>query len=114
MGPRYVYEQKLLMRDILSRPSTSVRTAVLNDDEDAIVGYAVLGGVSEGHEALIPAVFYAFVKPDFRKMGVANSLLGDLEHRQVTYTHKPAYPLRSDLPKPENWTFSYYRNWNDV
>lgn len=107
MGPRYVSEQKALCNEILDRKSTTVRVACDPDDEDAIFGYAVVGSL----DTLIPRVYYVYVKSEARKLGVATSLLEDLRDRSVVYTHKPVRTLACVLPKPENWTFSFYRNW---
>ena len=107
MGPRYISEQKSLINDILSRASTEVRVAVVPDDDDAILGYAVVGHL----KTLLPRIYYVYVKSEARKLGVATSLLEDLKARQVVYTHKPARTLAAVLPKPENWVFSYFRNW---
>lgn len=107
MGPRYVSEQKTLCNAILDRPTTAVRVACLPDDDDAIMGYAVVGHL----DTLLPKIYYVYVKSEARKLGIATTLLGDLRDRTVTYTHKPARTLAAVLPKPETWLFSYYRNF---
>ena len=107
MGPKYISEMKELVNNILSRPSTEVRVAVVPDDDDAILGYAVVGHL----QTLLPRVYFTYVKAEARRLGVAGSLLQDLKGRQVIYTHKPARTLAAVLPKPENWVFSYFRNW---
>jgi GNAT superfamily N-acetyltransferase len=107
MGPRYISEIKELIRDILARPSTETRVAVAPDDDDAIFGYAVVGHI----DTLLPRVYFTYVKQESRNLGVASSLLADLKGRQVVYTHKPARTLADKIPKPNNWIFSYFRNW---
>ena len=107
MGPRYISEQKQLINDICSRTTTKVRVAVTKDDDDAILGYAILGHTEE----LLPILYFTYVKAEARKLGVATRLLSDLRDRQVIYTHKPARTLAAVLPKPDLWVFSYYRNW---
>jgi len=107
MGPRYISEMKGMINDILDRPSTKIRTAVLPEDDDAILGYAVVGHL----ETLTPRVYFVYVKQEARKLGIAKDLLGDLRDRQTIYTHKPNRTLAMMLPKPDLWTFSFFRNW---
>lgn len=108
MGPRYISEQKELINDILSRPTTQTRVAIVPDDDDAILGYAVLGHL----DTLLPRVYFVYVKQHARKLGIATALLHGLKERQVIYTHKPANTLASALPKPAMWIFSFFRNWD--
>ena len=107
-GPQYLQEMKSLIRSILARPDTEVRVAVLPDDDDAIVGYAVVGRV----KTLLPTVYFCYTKldPPVRRMGIAKTLLADLKDRQVVYTHKP--PRHLEIPIPKLWEFSYFSNWS--
>jgi hypothetical protein len=107
MGPQYVSEMKALIREILSRSSTEVRTAVAPDDDDAIFGYAVLGHLA----TLLPRLYFCYVKPESRNLGIATAMLYDLRERQVVYTHKPARSFADKVPRPKLWIFSYFRNW---
>ena len=131
MGPTYISDQKALIRRILERPRTEVRTAVdaAPDGDDVIFGFAVVGDV----RTLIPLIYFCFVKRDVRRMGVCTALLGDLRDRQCLMTHKPhqravdiwdandkkivtASPMDPNgigdlIPKPKLWSFNYYRNW---
>ena len=56
-------------RSILAHPSTVLRVAVLPDDEDAILGWAVIT------DAVPPRCRYVYVRKDARGQGVAKVLL---------------------------------------
>ena len=96
--PRAVFfkHHHAVLDGILSRNPT-VRLAVMPDDPSVVFGWAV----SEGSK-----LHYLYVKPDFRKYGIAKALLADLP-RPFTFTHY-TYILR-DLEKHlQGCTFNPY------
>ena len=106
-GPHYVSEQKGLIRDILSRPTTELRVACVLEDIDAILGYAVVGLVCDPE----PRAYYAYTKAEARRLGIARALLADLLDKPVCYTHRPQSTLADAIPRPPLWYFSYFKNW---
>jgi ribosomal protein S18 acetylase RimI-like enzyme len=121
MGPHYMSEQKELVRRILSWPTTIVRVAADKEDDEAIHGYAVTSESTD--ESKETRLYYIYVKHDARRLGIANALIGHLRNRPVTYTHKPkgtpcvhctGQALADVLPRPSQWTFSYFANFTEI
>ena len=82
LGANYRQQHARLIWDWL--PISTVRVACDTDQEDAILGFAVfhLPGL-QWH------LHHVFVRPDFRRFGIARALLADLEGpRPVVYTHQ--------------------------
>ena len=73
--------QKVLDR-ILVSPETKIKVLVLKEDDRVIVGYIVYQD---------PQVHFIYVKPAFRKEGVASELLEDMglprDLKDVQYSH---------------------------
>ena len=57
--------------------SSSLRVAHLEDDPAVILGYALVAP---------PTLHYVYVKPSFRRFGIARALLAHVQ-RPFTYTH---------------------------
>ena len=76
--PRDVFfaEHHKVIDRVLGR-GASVRVAALPDEPDVILGWAVTEG---------PVVHYVYVKPDFRRYGLAKALLAHVQ-RPFTYSH---------------------------
>jgi hypothetical protein len=68
--PVFFQVYKVLIAQILNRPTTEVRLALLNDDEDVCVGWAVVEG---------DVLHYVYVKGDInaRRNGIAKRLVGE-------------------------------------
>lgn len=81
----------IFARDII------VRLAVLPDDESVVLGWLV------GEPGV---VHYVYVKPAFRRYGIARALLSGLE-TPFTYTHS-TYTLRDLHPRLEGCEFNPY------
>jgi GNAT superfamily N-acetyltransferase len=65
-GDSYFSSYQKYIGLILSRPSTLVRLAVLTDDHDVVLGWAVVEGA---------ILHYVHVHKDHRKQGIATSLV---------------------------------------
>jgi len=96
--PRDVFfaEHHKVIDRILAR-GASVRLAVLPDEPDVVLGWAVVEW---------PIVHYVYVKPPFRKHGIAQALLQDVP-KPFTYTHW-THIMRELHPKLTGCTFNPY------
>lgn len=99
--PRAVFftEHHKVIDRIMARDPI-VKMAVMPDDPSVVFGWAV---VEKG-----PAytVHYVYVKPDFRKYGIAKALLADIP-RPFNYSHW-TYILRDLEPKIPGSRFNPY------
>jgi ribosomal protein S18 acetylase RimI-like enzyme len=106
-GRYFVPFQEEAMRLILSRPSTRVLIASPEGD-DTIAGWAVLGS-----QVTAPVIYYIYVRPESRRLGLARLLLGSICERQdVIYTSRPARERdhegvwrSSPVPIPRAWRY---------
>lgn len=73
---------------------SSVLIAGLDDVPDAILGWAAI-------DADDRTLHYVFVKPRWRKLGIATTLLKDAACIDVLYTHEPP----SWAKVPASWSF---------
>lgn len=84
----YFAEQHDLIQAILDSPTTTLLMAVPSDDPDVILGWACFErGVGAGEWEIKSAVHYVYVKPAFRRSGVASQLLSSLGEPDWVYTH---------------------------
>lgn len=72
----YPYQRELI-EEILSRPETETLVAVLTEEPDALLGFAAI------EQDLL---HYVYVKPKWRTIGIAKSLLALLPEDFI-YTH---------------------------
>lgn len=93
-------EHHKVLERIFARTPT-VKLAVLPDQPDVVLGYAVTEG---------QVVHYVYVKPAFRRYGIATSLLQACGIKpKYIYTHH-TYILRTDLHnKVKDATFNPYK-----
>lgn len=77
-----------------------VRLAVLPDDPSVVFGWSV-------HEPGLGLIHFCYVKPSFRRYGIAKALLAGVEPRGE-YTHF-TYILKDLEPKLGGLTFNPYR-----
>jgi hypothetical protein len=84
---------------ILSRPTTQVLTAAWSEDPEVILGYAVT-------EPAKRTVHFVYVKPAFRRSGLAAALLADLE-KPLIYSHS-TFALLDLHRKMEGWVYDPY------
>ena len=93
-------EHHRVLERIFARGPT-VKLAVLPDQQDVVLGYAVVEG---------QVIHYVYVKPAFRRYGIAKALLGACGIRpKFTYTHH-TYILRTDLHgKVKDAVFNPYK-----
>ncbi len=61
-----------VIRNLLFRGSVETRVACLNDDPDAIIGYSLVEQYPN-----ISVLHWVFVKPEWRRVGVASDLIPD-------------------------------------
>lgn len=94
--PRDIFfaEHHKVIDRILNHPNTQIRLAVLPSDPSVILGWAVRQHLT---------LHYIYVKPAFRRYGIASALIGD--QPWSTYSHH-TYLLR-DLPL-HNKSFNPY------
>jgi hypothetical protein len=76
-------------------PSATVRVACDPDDADSLIGFIAATG-DELH--------YAYVKQDFRKLGVVPAMLEGLDIRRFTFKTQPGE--RRMRPKTRGWLFT--------
>lgn len=69
------------------------------------VGDAILGWLAASDST----VHYVFVKPRWRKLGVARRLLSDTDSLPLTYSHEPPRWVRV----PERWRFDPLTRFGD-
>lgn len=77
-GPTFFTEYPKVLDRILDSPETQVSVACSSSDENIIYGYLVSSP---------PVAHYLFVKSNFRRWGIARSLLEDAEAGKI-YTHR--------------------------
>lgn len=80
---------------ILDCPSVKVNVAVLKEDEDVILGYCVTDTIDNE-----PTLHYVFVKPAWRKMGLAKEMIPK-DITRCTHLTKVGRII-----KPKEWTYS--------
>ena len=72
------------IRAILAAPSTELRVAALSDDEDAILGWAVVDvGAPDVSGVPAPRLHYVYVRKELRGQGIARALLTDIENPEI-------------------------------
>lgn len=103
LGAEYKHAHRRLIWAWL--PSCIVRVACDVEDEDAILGFSV--------KLTTDVLHYVHVRRDFRGMGIARALVGELEDEAVTYTHQPAdaaHYRRTTMqsPHPPKWRYNPY------
>jgi GNAT superfamily N-acetyltransferase len=99
--------QEQMMAAVLGRASTRVIIASPEGDDDAIAGWACIS--DDAH----PIVYYVYVRPEARRIGIAKMLLGGLtlERNDVLYTARPARVRTesgwgpSPVPIPKDWRY---------
>ncbi len=89
---------------ILARPTTDTRVAVWSEDEDVVLGYAVT-------EPAKRTVHFVYVKPAFRRSGLASALLTDLE-KPLIYSHA-TFGLRDLSRQLDGWVYDPYAAFVD-
>lgn len=77
----YWHVYKLEIEDILENPDVSIRVACSSSDEDLIIGYSV---EESGH--VLPVIHWVFVKPMYRRKGVAKILCKGVKGKDFLYT----------------------------
>jgi ribosomal protein S18 acetylase RimI-like enzyme len=103
-GPLYMREHKATARAVIAR--AQLRVAHVPDDEDAIMGWAVV--LPEPTDRRV--VYYVYTKRDARRLGIAKALLTDfLDGGPVTFTHRPV--VHGTLPIPPGWIYDPARNY---
>mgnify|MGYP006270041487 CR=1 FL=1 len=90
-GDTYYSTYKRLIERILVTPGTKVKIACLKEDPEVVIGYAVYTG---------DTLHWAFVKPQWRKMGIAKAIIPDTI-KKVTHLTKVGKSL-----KPKAWEFN--------
>lgn len=98
--PREVFfdQHHRVIDRILARPGTKVRLATMPEDPNLVFGWAVTEGGDTVH--------YVYVKPAFRKYGIARALLSEVRS-PFAYTHE-TYVLRDLHPRLEKCQFNPY------
>ena len=95
-GRRFGPWQERMMHDILARPGVRIVIAGPSDDDS-------IGGWMVAQREPMPCVFYLFVRPELRRLGLARMLVGELAMRAVAYTRRPARVLGPRGWQPPEW-----------
>ena len=103
LGAEYKHAHSRLVWSWL--PMCHVLVAADVEDDDTILGFAVLTTTGVLH--------YVHVRRDFRGMGIAKALVGELAEQSVVYTHQPAdatHYRRTTMqsPHPPKWRYNPY------
>ena len=103
----YFAQHHGVIERLLKRSRTVVAT--IPEDEDVILGWACYEPAMQMDGIAVPAiVHYVYVKPDFRRAGVAARLLSEVDANEAMYTHHTfvvAGPLANKVRK---WIFNPY------
>jgi len=86
----YRYYEQIVKR-IIGFPGSEVRVACLSDDHEVVLGYCVFNDST---------LHWVFVKPQWRKLGIAKELVPDTI-KTVTHLTKVGKSL-----KPKEWAFN--------
>lgn len=81
---------------ILSKQDTEVKVACLADDEDIILGYAIIENT---------VLHYIAVKESWRMQGIARKLLAGSEIATVTHSTKPG----ASIIKKKGWELNPWK-----
>lgn len=107
-GPAYEPEHKALIHLALKRGAT-VRVLCDAADEDTVWGFACV----EPDASPCCIVHYVYVRNEFRRMGFARELLGELARAKAIATHRivDALHFRGEggIKMPALWHFNPYR-----
>ena len=90
-----------IVRAITAR--STVMFAAVPDVPTAFYGWAAFEG---------DLLHYVYVKPRWRRLGIASWLLRDFLKLPVTYTHRTRDGMR--LPVPEAWTYAPMRRFAEA
>ena len=88
--------QERTMRDILARPGVRI-SFVSPRDDDSIAAWMV------AEREPTPCIYYLFVPPELRRLGLARMLVGDLASRPTVYTRRPGRILGPNGWQPPSW-----------
>jgi hypothetical protein len=87
-----------IVRGLVAR--STVLVGHLPEHEDIIMGWMAWEG---------DVLHYMLTKPNFRRMGVARSMLQDFASMPVQFTHRTSDALR--CPIPAGWAYRRFRIW---
>lgn len=88
----YFEDYEPIVKKLISRSTVLVVT--LTEEPDIVLAWRATMG---------PVLHYVLVKPRWRRMGIATSLLDDLRGQKVLYTHETPDGMR--WPVPETWQY---------
>lgn len=89
----YFFKYLNVIKNILVLPGVYVNAAVLKEDPDVVLSYAVIGG-EDG------ILHWAYTKPSWRKLGIARALVPDSIH---TVTHLTK--IGRSIKQKHEWDF---------
>lgn len=98
-SPGYVSRFKVRAKRIIAR--SELRVICAADDPNAILAWAVVLPVAL-------TVFYVYVRPEARRLGLASWLLRDLLPEPCVFTHRPIIP---GVRAPEAWMYDREPNY---
>ncbi len=92
----YFKEYAKNIQRLLDKPGTGVDVAVLEGAEDTVIGYITYND---------QALYWAYTKRDFRKQGVLNILMKNMDFT----SHAGLTPVGSSIARRKNLTFNPFK-----
>lgn len=95
---------KLKVTSVLFKPSVTIQIACLKEEPDTILGYSVLESFEVPHGT---AAHWAFVKPEWRKCGIATALIPEATET-ITHVVDSLFKVKLDTKsKSDKWLSNY-------
>lgn len=88
--------QERMMHGILARPGVEITIASPSGD-------TAIGGWMVAQREPIPCIYYVYVFPELRRLGLASMLVGDLARQPIVYTRRPARVMGPRGWQPPPW-----------
>lgn len=95
-GRRFGPWQERMMHEILARAGVRISIAGPSDDDS-------IGGWMVSQAEPVACVYYLYVRPELRRLGLARLLVGNLADRPVAYTRRPPRVLGPKGWQPPAW-----------
>lgn len=87
----FIPSYRNVLRGVLMKATTSVRVACIKGDEDEVKGYAIFVNNEQ-------SLFWIYVKPNWRKQGIAKALVPDDLKEVSNLTHVGEILMKKKFP----------------